>query len=203
MIDFTLIRERLAARPPQLDSTANKRPAAVALILCEQQLHPGLELLFIERACHPQDPWSGNLAFPGGRVDPGDAGTKAAAERETREEIDLDLQEAEYLGQLDDITGAYLPVRISCHLYALGSRRDLTINHEVKRWFWFPVEELLDSQRHTTSEIFWHGESRKIRGITLLGPGEPLLWGITYRLVMQFLVRLGRVDEERLLVIDD
>jgi len=203
MIDLPLIRSRLSARSPRLDTTAEKKPAAVALILRTRESEPGLELLFIERSRHPRDPWSGNLAFPGGRVEPGDAGTRAAAERETLEEIGLDLREATYLGQLDDITGAYLPVRISCHLYYLSRHPELSLNHEVTRWFWFPLEELLNPGRHTRTEIFWHGEPRRIHGIELLGPEEPLLWGITYRLVVQFLARLGRIDAGLLQVTDD
>jgi len=203
MIDLALIRSHLAARPPRLDTAAEKHPASVALVLRSRKAQPGLELLFIERARHPRDPWSGNLAFPGGRVDPRDAGTREAAEREALEEVGLDLQDAGYLGQLDDITGAYLPVRISCHLYYLPSSPRLILNQEVTRWFWFPLEELLNPVRHTRTEIFWHGEPRQVRGIDLLGPDEPLLWGITYRLVVQFLTRLGRIDPGLLRVVDD
>ena len=71
-------------------------------------LHEGggsLELLFIERASRDGDPWSGHMAFPGGRVDDTDLGPRAAAERETLEEVGLSLAGAELLGQLDDIHG--------------------------------------------------------------------------------------------------
>jgi len=202
-INLTTIKSKLAERPPRLDTNGLKSPAAVALILRQGSTDAGLEMLFIERSRHPRDPWSGNLAFPGGRVDPGDNGTRAAAERETLEELGLDLNTGEHLGQLDDITGAYLPVRISCHLYHLPLLPQLKANHEVTRWFWFPLDELTNPTRHTCSELYWQGENRTISGINLLGEGEPLLWGITYRLVMQFLAKLGRVDATLLQVIDD
>jgi 8-oxo-dGTP pyrophosphatase MutT (NUDIX family) len=61
------------------------------------------EVLYIKRSANPHDPWSGNVAFPGGRRDPKDADDLATAVRETREEIGLDLTaDYLYLGRLSD-----------------------------------------------------------------------------------------------------
>ena len=49
------------------------------------------EILFIRRAARQGDRWTGHVAFPGGKRDPDDASDRAAAERETREEVGLDL----------------------------------------------------------------------------------------------------------------
>src|SRR6185369_3871770 len=81
-INSLLARQRLE-QPPVVGSRV---PAAVAMIL--RQGPGGLEMLFIERAEHENDPWSGNLAFPGGKVEPGEE-PRQAAERETLEEIGL------------------------------------------------------------------------------------------------------------------
>jgi len=75
--------------PAAPDHRRTAYPAAVALILLTGPA--GLEMLFIERARHDDDPWSGNLGFPGGKVEETDDGERQAAERETREEIGLDL----------------------------------------------------------------------------------------------------------------
>ncbi|NNL85157.1 MAG: NUDIX domain-containing protein, partial [Myxococcales bacterium] len=60
------------------------------MIFRENSAHT--EVLFIERARHPDDPWSGHMALPGGRLDPVDASLRAAAERETREEVGVELR---------------------------------------------------------------------------------------------------------------
>ena len=57
------IRRRLAEHRPVLQSTAGRRQAAVAMVL--RDLGPAPDVLFIERASHPADPWSGHMAFPG------------------------------------------------------------------------------------------------------------------------------------------
>lgn len=190
----------LQARPPVLLEAVDCSPAAVAMILSPGA--SGLEVLFIERSAHPRDPWSGNLAFPGGRRDPEDRSLQAAAERETREEIGLELDHSNLLGRLDDIVGAYLPVLVAGFVYSLPNKPQLHLNHEVRRGFWFPLAELGDPKRHLSTSLEWHGQPRQIRGIRL-DNRSPLLWGITYRLVIQFLARLGVINPELLEVSDD
>lgn len=75
------------------------RVAAVAAVLREHG--DEAELLFIRRATRRGDPWSGHMAWPGGKREACDADLLACAIRETREEIGLDLAlEAQVLGTL-------------------------------------------------------------------------------------------------------
>ena len=94
---------RLAEAKPELSTVRHSMRAAVALVLRESG--GDLEALFIRRADHEGDPWSGHLAFPGGRIDPTDTGPRMAAERETLEELELDLSSSRLLGQLSDVPG--------------------------------------------------------------------------------------------------
>ena len=85
-MELERIRNRLMDyRPSLAEADRGRSRAAVALVLYELAPEPPA-LLFIERARHERDPWSGHMAFPGGRVDPGDAHPRATAERETYEE---------------------------------------------------------------------------------------------------------------------
>ena len=69
--------------------------AAVALVLRGPAEAPGI--LFIKRASRDGDPWSGQMAFPGGRYDPADESEKETAIRETEEEVFLAHPEAIHL----------------------------------------------------------------------------------------------------------
>lgn len=91
---------RIAQHQPQCDTRPAKIKAAVVLILrdgCE-----GTEVLMMQRATHPDDPWSGQMGFPGGKIEVSDASSRAAAIRETQEEVAVDLAASDYTGQLDD-----------------------------------------------------------------------------------------------------
>jgi len=189
---FTIARLRrvLKTRRPRLISETEKTRAAVAVVL--HQTGTGLRLLFIERAECEGDPWSGHIAFPGGRLEEGDQNGRAAAERETLEEIGLDLGAAEYLGQLDDLTGSALPVLVSAFVYQVAPPGDFALSSEVKHAFWVPVEDLLDPERHLERRFPFRGlEDRILPAVYLLGPGRPLLWGITYRFVSRLLQLMG------------
>lgn len=185
VLSFDRINSLLAGRrlePPPVDSRV---PAAVAMIL--RQAPGGLEMLFIERAAHENDPWSGNLAFPGGKVEPGEE-PRQAAERETHEEIGLDLGTARYLGRLSDISTTNLPVRVSCFVYGLAvTDFAQLLSDEVGDVFWIGLDDLLATERHVTTMVSFADKEFEVPAIRLPQPGKPLLWGLTYRLVMQFL----------------
>jgi 8-oxo-dGTP pyrophosphatase MutT (NUDIX family) len=75
--------------------------AAVALLLRPRST---VELLLIQRAEHPSDPWSGHMALPGGRRDPGDPDLLHTALREVREETGIKAQrDAQLIGALDEV----------------------------------------------------------------------------------------------------
>ena len=159
--------------------------AAVALLLADAEPWP--EALFIVRASHDRDPWSGDIGFPGGRVADGDGDPRRTAERETLEELDLDLTTCACLGRLDDLYGATLSILVSCFVYATSARPALHPNHEVAATSWVPLDRLLDPARHHIEAFPYRGTTTSQPVVDLLGPGTPRLWGITYRLVMQFL----------------
>ena len=79
------------------------RRAAVALIFRAGE-RGSPELLFIKRAEYPGDPWSGQIAFPGGREEASDTSLAETAIRETREETGIDLvRDGQIIGTLDDL----------------------------------------------------------------------------------------------------
>ena len=178
----------MASHQNRLLPAEGKRRAAVAMVLCVESGEP--RILFIERTKRVGDPWSGHLAFPGGQVEKQDQTLRDTAERETREEIDMDLSSAEYLGQLDDVTGATVPVVVSGFVYSADRPGELALNREVQDAFWIKLADLVDPERQKDHRFQSRGVERTTPAIDLLGPGRPLLWGLTYRFVTQFLTLL-------------
>ncbi|MDX2495413.1 MAG: CoA pyrophosphatase, partial [Desulfuromusa sp.] len=134
MIDIEQIRNRLSDHQPQPLLQHSARHAAVAMLL--RNNNQQTEVLLIRRAEHDQDPWSGDLGFPGGRIENSDPNPRAAAERETWEEVGFSLNEENYLGQSDDLAGAYLSVHISCFIYQVDIDTQFKLNGEVVDLFW-------------------------------------------------------------------
>ncbi|MGH9651382.1 MAG: NUDIX hydrolase, partial [Terriglobales bacterium] len=159
--------------------TEGRRRAAVAMILREAPAFP--EVLLIERARRAGDPWSGHMAFPGGRVDPQDRDLERAAEREVQEEVGLDLRGAERLGRLDDMEGHHAAVPrlvISAFVYHLPAPPPLAPNHEVQEAFWFPLLELRDPRRHVEYRVDRAGVG-SLPGILVGEPERHVVWGLT------------------------
>lgn len=149
--------KRLLARhePRRILLEGVMRQAAVAAILRER--HGEAELLFIRRAEHPKDPWSGHMAFPGGRVDDDDEDAFAAARRETREELALDLVLfAEKIGELTHLMvmahGKPLPMVVVPFVFELSTTDDpkLIPSDEVQEALWVPVSYLADEKNRST-----------------------------------------------------
>jgi len=184
MITLATVRRALRGHRPKVVDAPNARPAAVALVLLEGP--QGLEILLIKRAERGDDPWSGQMALPGGRYDAGDADLQATAVRETREETGVDLSAAERLGALDDLhprTSVLPPVVVRPLVFALTHRVDLVPSDEVQRAFWLPLGRL--SEPGVRREV-----TLTLRGGTLTLPaysvdGE-LIWGMTERIITPF-----------------
>ena len=105
---------RVARGPGKAAAAATTPSSFLASPLARASTVDSSEILFIKRAASPADPWSGNVAFPGGKRDPIDRDDFDTAVRETREEVGIDLNaDWLYLGRLDD-----RPV------FARGKRRD-------------------------------------------------------------------------------
>jgi 8-oxo-dGTP pyrophosphatase MutT (NUDIX family) len=186
------IRRALSAHEAVALAAEGKRRAAVALVLRQVGHLP--EVLFIERARREGDPWSGHMAFPGGRVDPGDGNARSAAERETLEEVGLDLAHGELLGRLDDMHGhhaAGVPALvISAFVYHVADPESLVSNHEVHDFFWFPVPSLLDPER----QVEYPPRSTRwgpYPGIRVGARESQVVWGLTYRFLETFLSVTG------------
>jgi 8-oxo-dGTP pyrophosphatase MutT (NUDIX family) len=169
-----------------VDSSETVRRAAVSAILRENDSRT--EVLFIRRAERASDPWSGHMAFPGGRFDPRDPDVEQTAVRETLEEVGIDLRrDAELLGALDDVPaivrGRAIGLVISPFVWRMERDVTLTLNHEVNEALWTPIDPLFRGDRATTIDYPWEGQTLHFPGYDVEGR---VVWGLTYQMLLLF-----------------
>lgn len=182
---------QLAARTArQADFDPAARQAAVAAVL---RVTTEPELLFIKRAEVAGDPWSGHMAFPGGRHDDTDQSLADTAVRETREETAIDLMgSGQLLGVLDDLAprSPSLPrIMIRPYVAVVSANAIIRANDEVAAHFWVPVAQLRDPATHTEHELLSGGMRQRFPGYRV---GPHVAWGLTERIVHQL---LGLLDD--------
>jgi 8-oxo-dGTP pyrophosphatase MutT (NUDIX family) len=188
------IRRTLSAYRPTLRERELERRASVALVL--RDVSPvGPELLFIERATKDGDPWSGHMAFPGGRVDLGGETPEQAAVRETLEEVGLVLAPSTRLGRLDDLEGRHAGrppgLVISAFVHHLDAPGELIPQEsEVRAAFWVPVASLIEPARRVRRAFRGTG-SFEFPGIVVGEPDRHVVWGLTYRFLEVFFRVIG------------
>lgn len=187
---------RLFARSTSADPSEGEEPtASVAAIF--REVADGVELLFIRRAEREGDPWSGHVAFPGGRRDPRDASSRATAIRETLEEVGIDLERsAEVVLDMAPLPtfgragGRQLVVR--AHVFFLGTP-DVAIapNHEVADAIWVPIARFLSGEGRTMFSYPYQGVTYDLPSVDL---GGHRLWGLTLRMVDDLVLLLGQAS---------
>ena len=193
-LTWARIEAALLSRPPARVAEAVSARAAVALILREGP--SGLELLFIRRAEHPQDPWSGQMAFPGGRAEPGEEDLKATAVRETAEEIGVDLESAaQCLGILDEVRAMarMRPVSLTILPFVFRLRGEIApvLSDEVRSLHWIPLDELLAAERRSVMDYVQEGATMQF---PCLRVEDVVIWGLTYRMLLGLEERIPPPD---------
>jgi 8-oxo-dGTP pyrophosphatase MutT (NUDIX family) len=159
--------------------------AAVALIL--REVHDELEVLFIKRAARDDDPWSGQIAFPGGRRDAVDASLEDTAVRETREEVGLDLRrDGAIIGALDEVrprTPVLPPVIVRPYVATISADATIAPSDEVAAHFWAPLDAILDRAAAQDADIVVRGMQSKRPAIHHAGH---VIWGMTEHILRMF-----------------
>ncbi len=189
------IKAELIQHSPQPITLETEREAAVALVL--RQSGNDVEMLFIQRAVSERDPWSGQIAFPGGGKEPSDADLVETALRETQEEIAVDLDRQIFCHHLMDQQGSNrggaIDLMIRCLVFQADTTVDPVPNYEVAEVFWTPLSRLCNPENQLTFQPAI--TNTRAPGIDL-GEGQRgqprILWGLTYRFVQHFFWQLKK-----------
>jgi 8-oxo-dGTP pyrophosphatase MutT (NUDIX family) len=167
------------------------RLAAVLLVLRLGD-HGEPELLMIKRAEAERDPWSGHVACPGGRMEPGDHDLEQTAIRETWEETGINVaRDGEILGTLDDVsprTPVLPPIVVRPYVAVVRPDVRLVASPEVAEVFWVPLPALRERAAWGTSLVSVRGQEEERPAFRHAGY---TVWGLTERVLRQLLERLG------------
>ncbi len=179
--------QRVKHAPPLPISGGKEKQIAAVLIplLLDQE---DWKFLFIKRTHHQNDRHSGQVAFPGGRADRGDPALLYTALREAEEEIGLNPDDVEILGQSCPIT-TVTDYEVTPFVGILPWPYPLKLsNIEVEKTILIPIDWLTDPKNHQVK--FWKPNPSAAEGIPVIFFKEYLgdiLWGVTAQIVMDFL----------------
>jgi 8-oxo-dGTP pyrophosphatase MutT (NUDIX family) len=177
--DLAALVARLAERTAREVDDPARPQAAVAILLAPDPVR----VLLIRRADRAGDPWSGQLALPGGRREAGDADLLATALRETREEVGLVIDRRAHRVTLDDLAPV-IPVLppIMVRPFVLEAREALEpqVSDEVAAVGWVELDRLIRPEVYRAATLDVRGARREVQGYHL---DEGLLWGMTERIL--------------------
>ncbi|HYC52403.1 MAG TPA: CoA pyrophosphatase [Gemmatimonadaceae bacterium] len=189
--DIAKLAQALEANPGRvIEPEQPMRRAAIALVLrMGETAEP--ELLMIKRAEVERDPWSGHVACPGGRMEPGDIDLAQTAVRETWEETGIELSRVgRLLGTLDDIsprTPVLPPIIIRPFVAVVPSDIEIGQSQEVAAAFWVPLSALRERAAWGIGTVNVRGVPREVTTFT---HGGYTVWGLTERVLKQLLERM-------------
>lgn len=159
-------------------------PAAVLIAITDVPDDPQVILTQRPRAMrdHP-----GQVAFPGGKIDPGEDQV-AAALREAEEELALPREVVRVVGTTDTYhtgTGFIITPVVGIVPPGLDLRPNPT---EVEAWFEAPLGVLLDRSSWTANEVFWRGANRRYLELEWQGFR---IWGVTAAIIANLSRRIA------------
>ncbi len=175
------VERALAGREPRRVVREGASRAAVAVVV-GGAADPAIA--FIRRKVRAGDPWSGQMAFPGGFRASADEPLETTASRETLEETGLDLaRHGRLLGALDDLsprTQHLPPLIVAPFAFAVPSTPPLVAGDEADDALWIPVRELVAPANRTTFTLALPGGERTFPGILVR---DRVIWGLTERIL--------------------
>jgi 8-oxo-dGTP pyrophosphatase MutT (NUDIX family) len=177
------LARKLDDKEPILNSI---RVASVAVIVTAGDVP---KTLLIRRAERGGDPWSGQIAFPGGKREDGDMSSRETAIRETKEEIGVDLSlHARYLGYFRSFRTHNGIMDVVPCVFLLEHDVGLMPNPEVSSYRWIPLSVFADPGAKTFYEPPTIGTGTKMPALAI---GDYTVWGLTYTILSSLLMEDG------------
>ena len=171
------LRNRLEPTDQIFESADDRPDAAVAVII--DSSHSNGSLLLIQRTERIADPWSGQVAFPGGRRARDDRSLLETAIRETEEEVGISLRDHSLLGALPVVYARTRRVKVAPFVFELKTSVEVRPNVEVANVFWVSVNDLALS-KPVRSKV--DVDQRELIVDSYVYE-EHIIWGLTLRII--------------------
>lgn len=165
------VTKALAKSLKQQDN--NSADAAVTVLLH----HPeeSLEILLVKRASNPSDPWSGQMALPGGRRYFKDNNLRQTVIRETLEETNINLNRCHFLGVMEPKKSEQIPeISVLPFVYTTQRKPLIKLNEELEQYHWIKLREL------SNRKIWSKQNLNQVPAYFIKGN---VIWGLTYRIL--------------------
>jgi len=160
-----------------LESKEGVPDAAVAIIINSKIQGGGA--LFIKRTERLGDPWSGQIAFPGGHRSVTDKSFQETAVREAKEEVGINLSNHQMLGVLPPIRAHTRQILVAPFIFQLNSNVPVKLNDEVTESFWIPLS-FLSELNGSKSDV--KVENGVLTVDSYIYEGR-VIWGLTFRIL--------------------
>lgn len=181
---ISAVLQRRFNRPPvQVEPAPVLRWAAVAILLVPE---PD-SLLLVRRAERTGDPWSGQMALPGGRRE-AEEDLLFTAIRETEEEVGVSIPPESLVGVLDDMaprTPVLPPIAVRPYVFRLERRPPLArLSEEIAATHWVTLKNLMDDEYYATADVLVRSQQLRVPAFRL---EEGTVWGMTERILSDLL----------------
>jgi len=172
-----LAKKLVPHEPPQ----KGQRFAAVSIIVRDTQFP---SVLLIKRADRSGDPWSGQIAFPGGKMQSGDGTARDTAVRETMEEVGVDLSRADFMGYAPTATTHTGNMEVVPAVFVLRESVEIKPNGEVASYRWVDLEDLLSPRTQSKYNLSYDGRDIDLPAFKV---DDYVVWGFTHRILSSVL----------------
>jgi 8-oxo-dGTP pyrophosphatase MutT (NUDIX family) len=187
------LSERLTRSEPA--PLVPRESAGVAVVF--RVLEGEEQVLLIRRAERKDDPWSGQIAFPGGMANRTDKSFEETARRETAEEVGIDLSgTAVFLGYMREIKARTREIIVVPSVFKLEKPVDIAMSGEVASYEWVPLSKLA---RKEARSKYVHRRGEEEFAFPSLVHEDLIVWGLTERILSAIMDDSAEPGDDRVL----
>jgi 8-oxo-dGTP pyrophosphatase MutT (NUDIX family) len=156
--------------------------AAVAILV--RPIINDLEFFLVKRAEVDDDPWSGDMAFPGGKKNEEDKSLIDTVVREVLEETNIDLSSEKIIGFMEPVySSVRTDLAVQPIVYRFDEYPEVQLNYELTKFLWVPLSQIKKSKTQTVIKGL-ESPVYKVQG--------EIVWGLTFRMLEKMFALLDR-----------